>query len=1288
MSGLWDISDDELIRLYQENPAEFEALYQQGLSAQVDLARRDINAFNEFVLRDERTQEPIEQAPDHYVLHHHLDQGKFSVVWGHVESGKLLDLDTEIPTANGFKRLRDVGVGDFVVAMDGSLTRVVSETPPETPVTYLVTFSDGSECVAGADHQWLAWTADRFAKSKSPTVVTTQEMLDRGLFVGDQAKREYPARKWRVPIAAPVQYPCRDLPLDPYFVGAWLGDGTMASAEITGHVGDVSIATRCMAGVGPGVVRLIPGREHLYRCKFSKEVYRVLRQLGVTEGKFIPAEFLTASIPQRLELLRGIMDTDGSISRTKRNWCEVSFANERLANDTIELVRSLGWRATLVRAPSRCGDFVGERWRVTWTGDEVCPFHLARKVAIWLPRVRTRDTLTKTVVSIELTTPRPMKCLGVQHPTHTYLIGRHYTVTHNCVTADTLLVGEDTQPITAGELYRRHLAGEAQRVWTVDHQHRAWRLVPVRSVFDNGERPCVRVTTVDGHTTTVTWNHPFLAGTRLNRRYLTFWRDAINLTHRSYVFAPGTHPRSSGERYNILDGEAFGLGFVLGLVLGKQRGIRDSNLGVQCALERGTAGELHDVATLARGLARSFGWVYDEEVFTNERLVFSFHQPGRSVSEWLRQHGVWFDYQYVDGEWQRECCTDGIGHLPAWVWRGGDRATREFLLGFSSVRLRSARVSGHEVVGVTTLEGDAPVVAQLFRREGVAARVRASHNDLVWGRHGGWAAHVGRALEHLGVGHEHLAPLAGGGEVLRPLTMRPSRVVRVERVGVLPTLGIEIDDPQHTHVTDGILTHNTQQVTIGRVLKRLGDDPTSRIVILQSSADVAKDSVTAIKDHIENNPRLHMVYPDLKPGDLWTSHSINIARPYGIRTPSVQARGAEGRVLGNRYNVVVVDDLLTLKTTRTEYMRKQIKEWFLKEVLSRLLSDGEVWFLGNALNPYDLMHDLVNQPNSIWRGLRLPVRDPVTGESRWPKRWPQWRIEEYAQKTTPAEVARALDCIARSEEDARFREEWIDTALAQGAGLFGNYQFAVTVPPSYPPSTFIATGVDLAFSTSKRADYTVLFTAAFHANGTADLLDIQRGKWEQGEVTDRLVATHRRFRSTLYVESVAAQRLYLGILQSIDPTIPVYPHQTSGQGTTTNKHHRTFGLEAFAFELSRGLWRFPVASDGTIAPVLSTFIQELLASRLNDEHDSDMIMAAWMCLRGARDRGGFTYEYEQFSRDLENPNSVLREYEKLQAEREETDIERIERLQREEHEVLQRSIDSMWANINAALATR
>ena len=795
-----------------------------------------------------------------------------------------------------------------------------------------------------------------------------------------------------------------------------------------------------------------------------------------------------------------------------------------------------------------------------------------------------------------------------------------------CVTASSRFWDDNAEPVTTLELRDRFRDGKDPHVWTVDPGLRAWRKVRVKSVFYNGRVPCQRIYTDDGHVTTVSANHPFLTVTKVGAKHLTFWREAINLTRRDKVIAPLTHPIVTGG-FSPSDQDAIALGFVLGLARFDPVDVTDPNFGISLRYT-GTPLDVYAVQRMAQMISAQQGWIYREDQFEGERLAFTLMAPRESVRGWLERLGVQLAYEHKDGVWCRTTHA-GAYELPRWTWTCEPSACRQFLVGLMAPFLATGITRDKNVVtkiAVPRTPGEG--IRTLLQRVGVHVRLRAPMREYVWGEGPSWSHFVRQLVLFRGPGNDHFETTLTKQNYTQPRTINFVRVQDNEDVGEMPTWGVEIDDPQHTHVTDGILTHNTQQVSIGRVLRKLGQDKTSRIVIIQSSADLAKDTVTAIKSHIETNERLHLVYPDLKPGKLWTTHALTIERPEGIRTPSVQARGVFGKILGNRYDLIIGDDLLTLETTRTPYMRARLKEWFIKEPLSRLLRGGGCVILGNAQHRLDLMHELAKEAG--WQSRIYPVRDPITKVSNWPERWPQERIEEYERTRSPAEVARALDCIARSDEDARFKNAWIEKALQDGRGLFGDLTFAYFLPQHYDEKTFVATGVDLAFTKTQKSDYTVLFTAAFHPNGTVDVLDIQRGRWSQDEILQRMVDVNKRFGATLFVESNLGQIAYQGMLKQYDPDFPVYPHFTLGHGTRTNKYHAQFGVEALAHEMSQGLWRFPTTTDGEAHPDLRIFMGDLLDYNPTD-HVADTVMAAWICLRGARDRGGYDFSFEMLA---------------------------------------------------------
>lgn len=837
-----------------------------------------------------------------------------------------------------------------------------------------------------------------------------------------------------------------------------------------------------------------------------------------------------------------------------------------------------------------------------------------------------------------------------------------------CVIAETVFWAEDGTPTTTDQLRAACARGERPRIWTLDPTTKAWRVVPVKTVFANGVKPCVRVTTAHGMEAVTSDNHPYLAGvaipTEEGTRYHTYWREARNLTKQSYVFSPGTAPPVPTTN-PIGPDEAFAVGYLFSLLRFHEHDVEDRHRGMEFRVPATTLAKAYAHARLGRLIAERQGWTYVEQEVGEVGAAFSLHaKAGPSVEEWLRARGVETTYEQATNwdvnhtYWTRVARSPGPWSLPGWVWHCSPAAARAFCKGYLLPGLGELSIRGGEDLVVARVPRYlSQGLLQALRRGGVVgALARASKDDRlsgtahtrVHGAGGDWAAFVRELISLTGVAWLELEPLLPFVRDGEAFAMSPVRVRRVESVGHLETWGVEIDDPQHTHVTDGILTHNTQQITIARTLWRLGHDPTSRIVIVQSTATIARDTVMTLKQHIESNKNLRLVFPDLQPGDMWTNDTITVKRPPGIRTPSVQARGAMGKVLGHRYDLLLVDDAVTVETSRTAYMRNRLMEWFLKEPLSRLLNGGQALVLLNAFHPEDLGHTLVKRG---WPGVRFPIRDPITKISVWPERWPQERIAEYERRSTVAEAQRALDCIARSDDDASFKDVWTQEALVRGRGLYEEALFAPYLPHHLDGKVHVATGVDLAFAKTQRADYTALFTAAFHPDGTVDILDIQRGKWASDEILARIVDARNRFGSTVYIESNAGQIAFADMLTAYDPTFPVYPFFTLGHGTRSNKYHAQFGIQRLAFEMSRGLWRFPCrGSDGAIADELREYITELSAY-LPDEHPGDILAAAWMAVRGARDRGMFKYDHAL----VPNNEEQLGEERRLEALREQQD---------------------------------
>lgn len=236
--------------------------------------------------------------------------------------------------------------------------------------------------------------------------------------------------------------------------------------------------------------------------------------------------------------------------------------------------------------------------------------------------------------------------------------------------------------------------------------------------------------------------------------------------------------------------------------------------------------------------------------------------------------------------------------------------------------------------------------------------------------------------------------------------------------------------------------------------------------------------------------------------------------------------------------------------------------------------------VGTAWHPEDLLHRLSR--NDGWYAVRHSVEDE-NGNPRWPERWPKERIEKKREELGPLAAARNLDCLARSDLDARFKSEWIDLALHRGQGKsLRPYLLNLNAPYR------TITGVDLAVSKKRGADLTAFVTILIHPNGSRELLRVEAGRWSGPEIVDRIIDTQHKFLSTIIVESNAAQ-MYISQMVRQRASIPVISY-TTGRG----KLSLEWQCEALATELAAGRWILASDELGRPAGEVASIQRDLL----------------------------------------------------------------------------------------------
>ncbi|MEV6587936.1 helicase-related protein [Streptomyces acidicola] len=349
---------------------------------------------------------------------------------GEVGSGKAQPMDSLVLTPTGFLRMGDVRLGDEVIVPTGEIALVDGVFPQGKRDVWRIVLSDGSSVECDDEHLWIVGTSCGWHRGQAPKVMTTRE-IRHDLYKANGSS------KWYIPSATPVDLGGDSaLPLDPYLFGLLLGDGSFRHNLRVSTI-DAEIHDAVAASVAPGC-RLVPVTGS--RCDYTIQlthrsggarnpVIQTLRDLelwGVTShGKFIPDKFKNTSIKNRLALLQGLLDTDGTVDQ---NGMSISLcsASLRLAEDVAWLVRSLGGRARVL--PKKAAFNVS----VSLPG-EYPPFRLIRKAE----RIRVRpkyNTFRRGIRDVEYVGRKPVQCISVAHPSHAYVTD-HFTVTHNTMVA-------------------------------------------------------------------------------------------------------------------------------------------------------------------------------------------------------------------------------------------------------------------------------------------------------------------------------------------------------------------------------------------------------------------------------------------------------------------------------------------------------------------------------------------------------------------------------------------------------------------------------------------------------------------------------------------------------------------------------------------------------------------------------------------------------------------------------------------------------------------------------------
>ena len=353
---------------------------------------------------------------------------------------KMCDIHHIIPLANGaFKELKDIIDGDVLVGKNGQPTTVVKAHEIQLPKkAYSIKFSNGEVIRAGGEHLWTIQNQRGVRKT-----VDTDYIFD---YMSKYKERVYIDR-----VNKPLSGIYKELPLDPYFLGLWLGDGgswqnvfCSEDEEIIEYANNWAIEH---GGYLEKTKHQNSGKAVTYRIK-NTDLTDICIDLGIRKSysensgvKHIPEIYFGASYEQRLELLRGLMDTDGC--HHSGSFCIFTQKEGQLCNDVIRLAKSLGWDVTVTETnPGKLAKPNTKYFNIGISALDN-PFKLSRKANKWKRQTRMTDKVKiESITEIE---PIPMRCLTVDAEDGQFCIEYTYTVTHNTATGISAILGQSSQ---------------------------------------------------------------------------------------------------------------------------------------------------------------------------------------------------------------------------------------------------------------------------------------------------------------------------------------------------------------------------------------------------------------------------------------------------------------------------------------------------------------------------------------------------------------------------------------------------------------------------------------------------------------------------------------------------------------------------------------------------------------------------------------------------------------------------------------------------------------------------
>lgn len=474
----FDEEDDPDVIIDQAEQMIFqiaEDRVRQGFQYIGDVAQRRLEQIEQMAGRPEMITGVPTGFTDFDQMTSGLQRQDLIIIAARPSMGKAQPLDAQVLTADGWKAMGQIKEGDDLASVDGRPSTVIGVYPQGVKQIYKVAFSDGRAAECCAEHLWRV----HYRGWPEPKTLTTDEVATL------LARKRYQKRLWVDMCSGDFGHD-EPLAIDPWVLGVLIGEGDFSALRFS-TASDV-ILSQVTAGLGPAFLlnhagkydyRIVQSAGHQRPGRFGvwpnplREELKALELWGKrSESKFIPEPYKTAKRASRLALLQGLLDADGWVEQFGS--VRFSTSSERLADDVVELARSLGaWATKKSKLPVYTYGGQQMRGRQSFV---VNIAHPEPRSLFTLPEKRARAAAIRkrrkmpTFVSIEPVRQAEARCIAVTHPSQLYITDS-YVVTHNTALALNMAqyaakngntVGIFSLEMSAEQLVSRLLCSEAR----------------------------------------------------------------------------------------------------------------------------------------------------------------------------------------------------------------------------------------------------------------------------------------------------------------------------------------------------------------------------------------------------------------------------------------------------------------------------------------------------------------------------------------------------------------------------------------------------------------------------------------------------------------------------------------------------------------------------------------------------------------------------------------------------------------------------------------------------------